>query len=42
MVTTEILTFSDPKIRGQDPKTLSKRAYNPLFRLIFGHNFFHT
>ena len=27
--TTQILTLSDPKIRGQDPKTLSKRAHNP-------------
>jgi len=26
---TQILTLSDPKIRGQDPKTLSKRAHNP-------------
>ena len=26
--TTQILTRSDPKIRGQDPKTLSKRAHN--------------
>ena len=29
-LTTQILTLSDPKIRGQDPKTLSKRAHNPL------------
>jgi len=27
--TTQILTLSDPKIRGQEPKTLSKRAHNP-------------
>ena len=27
--TTQILTVSDPKIRGQEPKTLSKRAHNP-------------
>ena len=27
---TQILTLSDPKIRGQEPKTLSKRAHNPL------------
>ena len=27
--TTQILTLSDPKISGQEPKTLSKRA-NPL------------
>jgi len=26
--TTQILTLSDPKIRGQEPKTLSKRAHN--------------
>src|SRR5208283_5952749 len=26
---TQILTLSDPKIRGQEPKTLSKRAHNP-------------
>ena len=30
--TTQILTLSDPKIRGQDPKTLSKRAHNPLLK----------
>jgi len=29
---TQILTRSDPKIRGQDPKTLSKRAPNPLLK----------
>ena len=29
---TQILTLSDPKIRGQDPKTLSKRAHNPLLK----------
>ena len=29
---TQILTRSDPKIRGQDPKTLSKRAHNPLLK----------
>src|SRR5271157_4850086 len=29
--TTQILTLSDPKIRGQEPKTLSKRAHNPLW-----------
>src|SRR5271165_4146939 len=29
---TQILTVSDPKIRGQDPKTLSKRAHNPLLK----------
>jgi hypothetical protein len=28
--TTQILTLSDPKIRGQEPKTLSKRAHNSL------------
>src|SRR5208337_178422 len=27
--TTQILTLSDPKIKGQEPKTLSKRAHNP-------------
>ena len=26
--TTQILTLSDPKIRGQEPKTLSKRVPN--------------
>ena len=26
---TQILTPSDPKIRGKEPKTLSKRAHNP-------------
>ena len=30
--TTPILTHSDPKIRGQEPKTLSKRAHNPLWK----------
>ena len=30
--TTQILTLSDPKIRGQEPKTLSKRAHNPLLK----------
>src|SRR5271157_2891306 len=30
--TTQILTLSDPKIRGQEPKTLSKRAPNPLLK----------
>ena len=30
--TTKILTLSDPKIRGQEPKTLSKRAHNPLLK----------
>src|SRR5271165_849448 len=29
---TQILTLSDPKIRGLDPKTLSKRAHNPVAR----------
>ena len=29
---TQILTHSDPKIRGQGPKTLSKRAHNPLLK----------
>ena len=29
---TQILTRSDPKIRGQEPKTLSKRAHNPLWK----------
>src|SRR5208337_808743 len=29
---TQILTLSDPKIRGQEPKTLSKRAHNPLWK----------
>src|SRR5271166_3776458 len=29
---TQILTRSDPKIRGQEPKTLSKRAHNPLLK----------
>ena len=28
---TQILTRSDPKIRGKEPKTLSKRAHNPLY-----------
>src|SRR5208337_4165098 len=27
--TTQILTLSDPKIKGQEPKTLSTRAHNP-------------
>src|SRR5271157_3987011 len=26
---TQILTLSDPKISGKEPKTLSKRAHNP-------------
>ncbi len=26
------MTLSDPKIRGQEPKTLSKRAHNPLLK----------
>jgi len=26
---TQFLTLSDPKIRGQEPKTLSRRAHNP-------------
>ncbi len=30
--TTQILTLSDPKIRGQEPKTVSKRAHNPLLK----------
>src|SRR5208337_5087736 len=30
--TTQILTLSDPKITGQEPKTLSKRAHNPLLK----------
>ena len=30
--TTQILIVSDPKIRGQEPKTLSKRAHNPLWK----------
>ena len=30
--TTQILTPSDPKISGQEPKTLSKRAHNPLLK----------
>ena len=30
--TTQILNLSDPKIRGQEPKTLSKRAHNPLLK----------
>ena len=30
--TTQILTLSDPKVRGQEPKTLSKRAHNPLLK----------
>jgi len=29
---TQILTLSDPKIRGQEPKTVSKRAHNPLLK----------
>ncbi len=29
---TQILTLSDPKIRGQEPKTRSKRAHNPLLK----------
>ena len=29
---TQILTLSDPKIRGQEPKTPSKRAHNPLLK----------
>ncbi len=29
---TQILTPSDPKISGQEPKTLSKRARNPLLK----------
>ncbi len=29
---TQILTRSDPKIRGKEPKTLSKRAHNPLLK----------
>src|SRR5208282_5424768 len=29
---TQILTLSDPKIRGQEPKTLSKRAHDPLWK----------
>ena len=29
---TQILTLSDPKIRGQEPKTLSKRAHKPLLK----------
>ena len=29
---TQILTLSDPKIRGQGPKTLRKRAHNPLWK----------
>ena len=28
--TTQILTLSDPKIRGQEPKTLSKRPQPPV------------
>ena len=28
----QILTLSDPKIRGQEPKTLRKRAHNPLLK----------
>jgi hypothetical protein len=31
---TQILTRSDPKIRGQEPKTLSKRAHNPLWKEV--------
>ncbi len=30
--TTQILTLSDPKIRGQEPKIQSKRAHNPLLK----------
>ncbi len=30
--TTQIPTRSDPKIRGQEPKTLSKRAHTPVER----------
>jgi len=37
--TTQILTLSDPKIRGQEPKTLSKRAHNPLLELSITHIF---
>ena len=29
---TQILTPSDPKISGKEPKTLSKRAHNPLLK----------
>jgi hypothetical protein len=29
--TTQILTLSDPKIRGQEPIPPSKRAHNPLY-----------
>ena len=29
---TQILTLSDPKIRDQEPKTLSKHAHNPVER----------
>ena len=29
---TQIPTPSEPKIRGQKPKTLSKRAHNPLLK----------
>ena len=29
---TQILTRSDPKIRGKEPKTLSQRAHNPLMQ----------
>ena len=29
---TQILARSDPKIRGKEPKTLSKRAHNPLMK----------
>src|SRR5208282_2184885 len=29
---TQIPSLSDPKIRGQEPKTPSKRAHNPLLK----------
>ena len=29
---TQILTRSDPKNRGKEPKTPSKRAHNPLMQ----------
>jgi hypothetical protein len=29
---TQILTLSDPKISGKGPRTLSKRAHNPLLK----------
>ncbi len=29
---TQILSLSDPKIRGKEPKSLSKRAHNPLMQ----------